>query len=111
HLVETVDPDRREVVAQRAEVAPRVRVQALVDVALDDLPLELEGLLRKLEQVVELGEQALLVTGEAEAQARAIDRHDAERAGLLGRAEDRKSTRLNSSHVKISYAVFCLKKK
>src|SRR5690554_7590795 len=26
-------------------------------------------------------------------------------------AEDRKSTRLNSSHVRISYAVFCLKKK
>src|SRR5690606_41961764 len=25
--------------------------------------------------------------------------------------EDRKSTRLNSSHVKISYAVFCIKKK
>src|SRR6266704_4839412 len=31
------------------------------------------------------------------------DRHD--------RAGDRKSTRLNSSHVSISYAVFCLKKK
>src|SRR5690606_41836241 len=30
-----------------------------------------------------------------------------ERAG----DQDRKSTRLNSSHVKISYAVFCLKKK
>src|SRR5207302_6016818 len=30
--------------------------------------------------------------------------------GLL-HAQDRKSTRLNSSHVKISYAVFCLKKK
>src|SRR5690606_40391978 len=29
----------------------------------------------------------------------------------VGAAEDRKSTRLNSSHVKISYAVFCLKKK
>src|SRR3712207_7223412 len=26
-------------------------------------------------------------------------------------SEDRKSTRLNSSHVNISYAVFCLKKK
>src|SRR5436305_578934 len=26
-------------------------------------------------------------------------------------AQDRKSTRLNSSHVRISYAVFCLKKK
>src|SRR3989442_14653789 len=27
------------------------------------------------------------------------------------RSRDRKSTRLNSSHVRISYAVFCLKKK
>src|SRR6266511_4309023 len=32
-------------------------------------------------------------------------------AGARSGAEDRKSTRLNSSHVKISYAVFCLKKK
>src|SRR5690554_7463845 len=31
-------------------------------------------------------------------------------SGLSPRA-DRKSTRLNSSHVRISYAVFCLKKK
>src|SRR5207302_9020247 len=31
--------------------------------------------------------------------------------GDPSRAADRKSTRLNSSHVKISYAVFCLKKK
>src|SRR5699024_12328842 len=33
-------------------------------------------------------------------------------AGIpLVRSRDRKSTRLNSSHVSISYAVFCLKKK
>src|SRR5690606_40465117 len=31
--------------------------------------------------------------------------------GGAGLDADRKSTRLNSSHVKISYAVFCLKKK
>src|SRR5437660_6384032 len=31
--------------------------------------------------------------------------------GLGGWSIDRKSTRLNSSHVAISYAVFCLKKK
>src|SRR5690606_42159070 len=35
--------------------------------------------------------------------------HD-EPIGLV-HGQDRKSTRLNSSHVKISYAVFCLKKK
>src|SRR5699024_12294334 len=33
------------------------------------------------------------------------------REGITPAAEDRKSTRLNSSHVSISYAVFCLKKK
>src|SRR5438874_4694840 len=31
--------------------------------------------------------------------------------GFTGAHKDRKSTRLNSSHVEISYAVFCLKKK
>src|SRR5436305_3384204 len=36
-------------------------------------------------------------------------RHVAHRCGVDPR--DRKSTRLNSSHVRISYAVFCLKKK
>src|SRR5258707_2979681 len=30
---------------------------------------------------------------------------------VVGPAPDRKSTRLNSSHANISYAVFCLKKK
>src|SRR6266853_5340827 len=33
------------------------------------------------------------------------------RRDLLVRGTDRKSTRLNSSHSQISYAVFCLKKK
>src|SRR5437870_8371518 len=36
---------------------------------------------------------------------------DPDRVGSLEGARDRKSTRLNSSHVAISYAVFCLKKK
>src|SRR5690625_5426147 len=34
-----------------------------------------------------------------------------EHVGYIRRRQDRKSTRLNSSHVAISYAVFCLKKK
>src|SRR5690349_24125447 len=49
-----------------------------------------------------------------------VDRHRAAGERLAGpvdfveqlqEALDRKSTRLNSSHVEISYAVFCLKKK
>src|SRR5690554_7152306 len=36
---------------------------------------------------------------------------DGEKGENLPLRQDRKSTRLNSSHVRISYAVFCLKKK
>src|SRR5258707_7669380 len=38
-------------------------------------------------------------------------RNRAGRLALVGFWRDRKSTRLNSSHANISYAVFCLKKK
>src|SRR3712207_8484031 len=39
-------------------------------------------------------------------------RENVDTAGSSGRrSRDRKSTRLNSSHANISYAVFCLKKK
>src|SRR5690606_40113255 len=37
--------------------------------------------------------------------------HGVRTTGFPSASKDRKSTRLNSSHVKISYAVFCLKKK
>src|SRR3712207_8532231 len=72
----------------------------------DDLEL-LEGLLAPLEQLV-----ALLVALELLLR---VDREGvlgAERVDLHGVVddEDRKSTRLNSSHANISYAVFCLKK-
>src|SRR5437773_5861502 len=38
-------------------------------------------------------------------------RRDGARQRVPGKNLDRKSTRLNSSHITISYAVFCLKKK
>src|SRR5690242_21529334 len=38
-------------------------------------------------------------------------RKDRSIRAVILRGEDRKSTRLNSSHMSISYAVFCLKKK
>src|SRR5436309_11849972 len=64
---------------------------------------------RLLAQPVAGEEQALggcVPDGEGELATQAVH---ALRAPLL--VGDRKSTRLNSSHVKTSYAVFCLKKK
>src|SRR3712207_8117502 len=52
------------------------------------------------QRVLEIG------CGSAETMVRITHRHTVEVDGL-----DRKSTRLNSSHANISYAVFCLKKK
>src|SRR2546430_12187652 len=55
----------------------------------------------------------LAVLGLASLGATAEARAQGTRFGLGGglAAPDRKSTRLNSSHSQISYAVFCLKKK
>src|SRR5690349_23932413 len=53
----------------------------------------------------EVAVAARLELGEAGAE----QHHEVESGGY--RYLDRKSTRLNSSHVEISYAVFCLKKK
>src|SRR2546430_12138206 len=47
----------------------------------------------------------------AHAARQGVRREPPSVAVLRGSAEDRKSTRLNSSHSQISYAVFCLKKK
>src|SRR2546430_14035572 len=48
--------------------------------------------------------------GKVGAQLRHVERRSGDGNGA-GRSQDRKSTRLNSSHSQISYAVFCLKKK
>src|SRR5258705_8164951 len=44
-------------------------------------------------------------------QRNALTLYQEANAGRFGSLVDRKSTRLNSSHLGISYAVFCLKKK
>src|SRR3989442_10988649 len=55
---------------------------------------------------------ALCFAGDQEMDARDVhQRHLIEIKHAPGVHLDRKSTRLNSSHVRISYAVFCLKKK
>src|SRR6266511_329018 len=66
--------------------------------------------------VVVVNAEKIVVTGDKLADKR-YWRHSGYPGGIrsrtlgemLDRRPDRKSTRLNSSHVKISYAVFCLK--
>src|SRR6267143_5006736 len=114
-LVEVFDRKRRERVRieWRGRAAAEARDELLLEPALTRL-VEDFHLARRADQVGELIEQ----TG-----ARAVERADPgaiqdlgsqprlTQTHLLGDALDRKSTRLNSSHSSISYAVFCLKKK
>src|SRR3712207_7086296 len=62
--------------------------------------------------VVVLGRQSVGLGGERDVPSVAAERPFG-RGRAVGRSRqgDRKSTRLNSSHANISYAVFCLKKK
>src|SRR3989442_6435038 len=69
---------------------------------LDFLLLSLELLLARLKLLLNLSEGFLAFPGAGD-RFLDVDNPDLQR--------DRKSTRLNSSHVRISYAVFCLKKK
>src|SRR3712207_8331243 len=48
---------------------------------------------------------------EDDAEGRLLSGYDLNSGGIDAERADRKSTRLNSSHANISYAVFCLKKK
>src|SRR3712207_8307140 len=70
-------------------------------------PLPLRGVVLQVDvvQLLALDVEALV--------GRLVAHHPVVAAELFGRRrlEDRKSTRLNSSHANISYAVFCLKKK
>src|SRR2546430_12603968 len=78
----------------------------------DPRPRQVE---RGLGQGAQIAREYVFLTGERRA-ARTLG--DLQRPAVVGpvaeacaRMGDRKSTRLNSSHSQISYAVFCLKKK
>src|SRR3712207_8958864 len=62
-----------------------------------DLLLVLGAVVKQRAQILEVQDRQRIVVGHPE--------------GDVEDALDRKSTRLNSSHANISYAVFCLKKK
>src|SRR3989440_1029793 len=91
----------RESQSRLAQLEGRLAESQSQQLALEALYQELsrnrdEWQLAEIEQVLAIGSQQLQLAGNT-------------RAARLG--EDRKSTRLNSSHDQISYAVFCLKKK
>src|SRR5690606_39972960 len=77
---------------------------------LGGIPRLLAGLQDHRVAVLELGDTELDPIGRLVVLAEA-ELHPVRDGREPGRQQDRKSTRLNSSHVKISYAVFCLKKK
>src|SRR3712207_8680894 len=77
----------------------------------DALPISPEGY-RRLEWAADVDERERGVDRVPEAGA--VDEDQGRYASRLGerhpQGQDRKSTRLNSSHANTSYAVFCLKK-
>src|SRR5690606_25432294 len=71
-----------------AQVALGVGEEAVADEPVDDLALELERVTGEAEQAVEVAQHPGLVARVEVAEPGAVDGDDAERAGLLGRAEE-----------------------
>src|SRR3989442_9923756 len=71
-------------------------------------PLEIAA---ELVDVVDVSRQIRIPQARHRAQRESLRINSPSMVGTIPAARDRKSTRLNSSHVRISYAVFCLKKK
>src|SRR5690606_41719867 len=89
---------------------PTRRSSDLVETAQSDVQsaeAALDEARARFERQRELQRQGAISAQELETVRSAYLQAQAAREAAL----DRKSTRLNSSHVKISYAVFCLKKK
>src|SRR5690625_6699871 len=77
------------------------------------LPLTLDGArIKEMETKAEAIAETLGISHIMNKRTYEISGGQAQRAAIArAMIQDRKSTRLNSSHVAISYAVFCLKKK
>src|SRR5699024_11684161 len=80
----------------------------------DALPISLEFLRRSKALQPDIPTKSSLMVGVGETHEEIYETMDDLRANdvdilTIGQYLDRKSTRLNSSHVSISYAVFCLK--
>src|SRR5690606_9047921 len=115
YLFRTANPD--ESVRQAAETAMReivgrktmdfVLYEGRTEVASEVLALA-QSILDRYHTGIQISTVAIQNVQPPEQVQAAFD--DAVKAGQ-DRERDRKSTRLNSSHVKISYAVFCLKTK
>src|SRR4051812_10384297 len=83
---------------QQRRLARTVRAEQPDAIAREDRP-------------VEVGKHWRMVRRVAVAQIDVLETHQLPRGDQRRIERDRKSTRLNSSHMSISYAVFCLKKK
>src|SRR5689334_8572924 len=110
-------PGRERLLASLVELSGRSSGRTRADVL--DTTLSLALLLTEADGAVlvfggaRAFERSVLRRGESKPDALSEPYHPVpfERSVLRASQPDRKSTRLNSSHSSISYAVFCLKKK
>src|SRR5438034_2392857 len=116
--IEFVHDNKRSIITQREVPGDSITFAAALKAALrEDTDIVLIGEMRDLETIslaLTASETGLLVIGTLHTNnaRKTVDRMvDPFPADRQPQARDRKSTRLNSSHTVISYAVFCLKKK
>src|SRR5690606_34865116 len=86
--------------------ADEILIEVETDKVVLEVPAPASGVLTEILQ----GDGSTVTSGDVLARIDTEAKAAAPAAAPVKEEADRKSTRLNSSHVKISYAVFCLKK-
>src|SRR3712207_7367155 len=100
---------RRPPISPLFPTPPLFQSHARHDLARDEVQVRCQRVALGCERVTH--RSGLRRDGGGDCLVGAVEAISEVRTALLQLGQDRKSTRLNSSHANISYAVFCLKKK
>ena len=87
HLVNAVNSQRGEVIAQGAQIAARVGKQPLVHMLLNHGTLDFKAVAAHFQQLIQTGKQTGFIALIQIPQAGAVQGDDSQGAGLLGRAK------------------------
>src|SRR5438034_590440 len=109
-----IGKERSELPSLGDAASLKPRLDGILAIGAGEFVVVIRGLQGSANFILALGKQSTVfgpergvAAGGAEALEAVVERG----CGAPGGRRDRKSTRLNSSHTVISYAVFCLKKK
>src|SRR5699024_1444295 len=100
-----------KITQKEADEALKVDIESLLTDKKPDTGIQYDAFLQQVDREVKQKLDGANIYTDGLKIYTTLDKNAQDHTEFILKDRDRKSTRLNSSHVSISYAVFCLKKK